>query len=536
MFAQAGGLQSLLKEGSRHFSGLEEAIFKNIDACKQLSSITRTSLGPHGLNKLVVNAHEKIFVTSDAATVMKEMDVVHPAAKLVVMAAKMQESEIGDGTNLVVILAGELLKLAEDLITTGLHPSEIIAGYEKAAARVDGILSDLVVYTADDTRDVADIARLVSPVLASKIYGYESTLARCVSEAVAIVTEDGAKFDIENVRTAKLQGGSLAQSEVLRGLVVTRSPEGQVHHVANAKVAVYNCPLDPQHSDTKGTVLISNAAELVEYNLGEEQIAAKLVKELVDANITAVICGGSVADMVLHHLNLNGILVLKISSKFELRRVARILGASSIVRLGAPTAEETGYADEISLEEISSHNVTLIKKEGDSSCRVATIVLRANTNNMLDDADRAIDDALNVYRTIRREKRFVVGGGGSEALLAKRLREYGLTEPGLDQHAILKYAQAFEIIPRTLAENAGLNQHDILSKLFAENSPTHSFDIEDGLIKDLSATLLDSLETKRWAIRLATDAALTVLRVDQIVMAKPSGGPKPESAPRPEED
>lgn len=536
MFAQAGGLQSLLKEGSRHFSGLEEAIFKNIDACKQLSSITRTSLGPHGLNKLVVNAHEKIFVTSDAATVMREMDVVHPAAKLVVMAAKMQESEIGDGTNLVVILAGELLKLAEDLISTGLHPSEIIAGYEKAAARVEATLDELVVYTASDTTDVSEVSRLISPVLASKIYGYEDTLAKCFAEAVAIVTEDGTKFDIDNVRTAKLQGGSLSQSEVLRGLVVTRSPDGQVHRVTNAKVAVYNCPLDPQHSDTKGTVLISNASELMEYNLGEEQIAAKLVKELVDAGITAVVSGGSVAEMVLHHLNLANILVLKISSKFELRRVARVLGASCIVRLGAPTAEESGYADEIALEEISSHNVTIIKREGDTTCKIATIVLRANTNNMLDDADRAIDDALNVFRIIKREKRFVIGGGGSEALLAKRLREYGLTEPGLDQLAILKYAQAFEVIPRTLSENAGLNPHEIISKLYAENSLSYSLDIEDGQVKDLSSTLLDSLETKKWAVRLATDAALTVLRVDQIVMAKPSGGPKPENAPRPEED
>jgi T-complex protein 1 subunit theta len=534
MFASAGGLQSLLKEGSRHFSGLEEAISKNIDACKQLSTITRTSLGPHGLNKLVVNAHEKIFVTSDAATVMKEMDVVHPAAKLVVMAAKMQESEIGDGTNLVVILAGELLRLAEELISTGLHPSEIITGYEKAAARIESTLDDLVVYTASSTTDIAEVSRLISPVLASKIYGYEGTLSRCLAEAVGIVTEDGTKFDIENVRTAKLQGGSLSQSEVLRGLVVTRSPDGQVHQVTNAKVAVYNCPLDPQHSDTKGTVLISNATELVDYNLGEEQIASKLVRELVEAGISAVICGGSVAEMVLHHLNLANILVLKITSKFELRRVARVIGASCIVRLGAPTADETGFADSIAMEEISSHNVTIIKREGD--CKVATIVLRANTTNMLDDSDRAIDDALNVYRIIRREKRFVVGGGGSEALIAKRLREYGLTEPGLEQYAILKYAQAFEIIPRTLSENAGLNPHDIISKLYAENSPVHSLDIEDGQVKDMSATLLDNIETKKWAVRLATEAALTVLRVDQIVMAKPSGGPKPDMAPRPEED
>jgi len=534
MFQSAGGLQSLLKEGSRHYSGLEEAMLKNIDACKQLSTITRTSLGPHGMNKMVINAHEKLFVTSDAATILKELEVVHPAAKLLVLAAKMQESEVGDGTNLVVVLAGELLKLAEELVQTGLHPSDILSGYEKAAKKAEASLPDLTIYTVADTHDKAEVTKVLTPVLASKIYGYESHLASVVTEACLAVTENACPFDLDNVRVAKLLGGSLPQSSVVRGLVLTRGAEGMVTRAINCKVAVFNNPLDPQYSDTKGTVLITKAEQLTSYNKSEEDVAKRLIDELVEAGVKVVIAGASVSEMCMHFLELSQIMVVKVPSKFELRRVCKALKAVPLVRLGAPTAEEMGLADEISVQEIASHKVVILRRDTEAS-KVATIVLRASTQNLLDDAERAADDAINAFRMMKRDGRYVVGAGGSEAMLARTIREYGSTEPGLDQYAIMKFAQALEVVPKTLAENAGLNANDLLARLYAENSASSGIDIEEGTVKDMKGLVMDHLESKVWALRLASEAALTVLKVDQIIMAKPSGGPKPPEQ-KPQED
>jgi len=281
MFQQSGGITSLLKEGSRIFSGLEEAILRNIDACKQLSSITRTSLGPYGMNKMVINNIEKLFVTTDAATIMKELDVAHPAAKLIVMAAKMQEDEVGDGTNFVVTFAGELLKQAEDLINMGLHPSDILSGFEKAYRKTEEIITELVSFTINSTTDKDEIVKVLKPVLGSKIYGCEDVLAPIVAEACITTVEDGQKFDIENLRITKLTGGGVNSSYFLRGLIIERRLESTNKIAENCKVACYNCPLDPQYSDTKGTITINNADDLIKYNTGEEDIAKTLVEDIV---------------------------------------------------------------------------------------------------------------------------------------------------------------------------------------------------------------------------------------------------------------
>ena len=535
MFQQAGGLQSLLKDGARHFSGVEEAMLKNIEACKQLSTITRTSLGPYGLNKMVVNNLEKLFVTTDAATIMKELEVHHPAARLIVMAAKLQETEVGDGTNLVVILAGELLRMAEELIQLGLHPSDIIIGYEKTYKFVEGILPELACYEVKDLTNVDEVEKCLTPVIASKVYGYEKHLARCVAEACVIVTENKQKFDLENVRVVKIQGGILDQTKTYRGMVLSRSAEGTVRPVKNAKVAVYNCPLDPQQSDTKGTVLIKSAAELKNYSRGEEEIAQKLVEDIHAAGVQVLILGGTVAEIVMHYLELKGIMVVKVNSKFEMRRVSRMLNATTVVRLGAPLPEEVGFADEVSNEEIGGTKVTIVRRESESS-KIATIVVRASTQNILDDTERALDDGLNTFRSMTKDAKFLPGAGASEAEIAKRIKTYALSHPGLDQYAIIRYAQAFEIIPKTLAETSGADPNYILSKIYAESNANVGVDIENNSVGDLSATVLDHLTTKQWAIKLANDVALTVLRVDQIIMAKPSGGPNMNKKPVMEED
>lgn len=270
---QAGsGFQGMLKEGARHYAGLEEAILRNIDACVQMSKITRTSLGPMGMNKIVVTNLDKIYITSDAATLMEEMEIHHPAAKMLAMAAKTQESEVGDGTNFVLIFAGELLQQAEGLLKMGLHPSEILIGYEKAYKKCLEILPNYVVKTINDISNKEEVLPCLLSVAATKLYGYESVLAPLVFEACGYIMPKNTKnFDVENVRVAKIMGPSINDSSLMRGLVVVRGAETSVSYVKDAKVAVYNCPIEANQGETKGTVLLKNAEELMNYTKTEEK-------------------------------------------------------------------------------------------------------------------------------------------------------------------------------------------------------------------------------------------------------------------------
>jgi T-complex protein 1 subunit theta len=240
-----------------------------------------------------------------------------------------------------------------------------------------------------------------------------------------------------------------------------------------------------------------------------------------------------VAEMCLHFFEQHKIMVLKIASKFELRRIARAVGATCLVRIGAPTVDEQGSADEVNMTEISSNKVTVFSRARESS-RVATIVLRASTQNILDDAERSVDDAVNVFRQMKKDGRFVGGAGAVETNLASKLAEHAEREHGLDQYSYKKFAEAFEVIPRTLAENAGENATEMLSKLYAANTLTAGININEGTVSDTG--VWDHLESKRWAIRLAADCAVTILRVDQIIMSKPAGGPKPRKPQGDEDD
>lgn len=274
MLLVPGGFQGMLKEGSRHYAGLEEAILRNIEACVQISKVTRTSLGPMGMNKIVVTHLDKVYITSDAATLMEEMEVHHPAAKILSMAAKTQESEVGDGTNFVLVFAGELMQQAENLLKMGLHPSEILIGYEKAYKKCLEVLPNYVVYTVNDIHKKEEVVPCLESVIATKLYGYEQFLAPLVFDACSYALPDGniKQFDVENIRIAKIMGSSINESSLVRGLVIIRSPETSQTHVKDAKVAIFNCPLESGQGETKGTVLLKNAEELLNYTKSEEKM------------------------------------------------------------------------------------------------------------------------------------------------------------------------------------------------------------------------------------------------------------------------
>ncbi|CAD6259558.1 unnamed protein product [Miscanthus lutarioriparius] len=531
------GIQSMLKEGHRHLSGLEEAVLKNIDACRELSAITRTSLGPNGMNKMVINHLDKLFVTNDAATIVNELEVQHPAAKILVLAGRAQQEEIGDGANLTISFAGELLGKAEELIRMGLHPSEIIIGYTKAINKTIEILEDLVEKGSEnmDVRNKEEVVLRMRSAVASKQFGQEDVLCPLVADAcIQVCPKNPANFNVDNVRVAKLLGGGLHNSSVVRGMVLKNDAVGSIKRVEKAKIAVFAGGVDTSATETKGTVLIHSAEQLENYSKTEEAKVEELIKAVADSGAKVIVSGAAVGDMALHFCERYKLMVLKISSKFELRRFCRTTGAIAILKLSQPNADELGYADSVSVEEIGGTRVTVVKnEEGGNS--VATVVLRGSTDSILDDLERAVDDGVNTYKSMCRDSRIIPGAAATEIELAKRLKEFSLKETGLDQYAIAKFAESFEMVPRTLAENAGLSAMEIISSLYAEHASGNvkvGIDLEEGACKDISTLKIwDLYVTKFFALKYSADAACTVLRVDQIIMAKPAGGPRRDAQP-----
>jgi len=524
-----GGLQSMLKEGSKSLSGLEEATFKNREAAKQLSMCVRTSLGPNGMNKMVINHLEKLFITNDSATIVQELEVQHPAAKMLVLASKMQEAEVGDGTNLVVVLAGELLLLAEELLKNGLHCSEVIAGYTNASQKALSTLESLTCFEpeAGVMQDQTKLAACIKHVIAAKQYGNEELFAGKIAEAcVLAMPSNPGNFNTDNVRVAKIPGNSVLSTTVVKGMCMTRGCIGQLTEVWDAKVAVYGIPLDSATTETKGTVLLKSADELKAYNNSEEDALEKVIKAIADTGCNMLICGQQVGELALHFLEKYKIMCMKCPSKFELRRICRTTGAATLVRLEPPAPADLGSCKHIYVKEIGSTRCTLFDHESDNS-RVATIVVRGSTPNVMDDVERAIDDGVNVVKSMTRDKRFVPGAGATELLLADALTIFGEAQPGLDQYAIQKFGLALEVVPRTLAENAGLDATNMIAEMYAAHKAGKTgvgIDVVNSGTGDCA--VLDLLHTKREAIKMATDAAVTVLRVDQIIMSKPAGGPK----------
>lgn len=528
---KAPGMAQMLKEGARYFSGLEEAVYRNITACKQFAQTVRTAYGPNGMNKMVINHIEKLFVTSDAATIINELDVEHPAAKLLVLASKMQEAEVGDGTNFVIIFAGALLEAAEDLLRLGITTSEIVEGYEAALEKALEVLSTLVVHEVKDYRNEENVKSGIKTAIMSKQYGNEDLLTSFVTKACVSILPEKTTFNVDNVRVCKILGSGLSNSQVVQGMVFKRQVEGDVTKKTQAKIAIYTCAVDVTQTETKGTVLIKTADELMKFSRGEESLLESQIKAIADSGATVIVSGGKFGDMALHYMNKYDLMAVRIPSKFDIRRLCKTVGATALPKLTAPTKEELGFADTVYIDELGDTIVVVFRLDGTDS-RVSTVIVRGSTENYMDDIERAIDDGVNTFKGITRDGKFVAGAGATEIELAAQLATYADTIPGLAQYAAHKFATALEVFPKTLAENSGTRASELLSKLYAahkEGKKSYGFNIDGegtALVDTVEAGILDLYLTKQWALKYAVGVTCTVLKVDQIIMAKRAGGPK----------
>ncbi len=500
------------------------------------------------MNKLIVNNLNKLFLTNDAGTILRELEIEHPAARLILLASQQQDREVGDATNLVIVLAGELLQQAEKLLQMGLKASIIVEGYELAFAKARQLLSEEAESVlAAEKIPLKSLMPLLKTVIGSKQYGLEGKMASLVSEAIDITLprDNPRLFNVDNVRCVKIMGASLSSSHVIHGMVFNREASTRLKTFTSSstpiKVAVFLCPLSGSRTETKGTVLLHDAKEMMDFSKGEEVILQRQIESIAASGAKVVVSGDQISDLAVHYLDRCGLIGLRIPSKFDLRRLCRALGATPLARLGEPLAEELGEAASVECFEIGSDRCTVFK----SSSRVgqlATIVLRGSTQNSMDDLERAIEDAVNTVRTlVTRDERIVPGAGAAEMALSRALGKFADLTPGVSQYAIRAFAESFEVVPRVLAMNGGFDSHDCLARLAAAqeaSGPRQGVNLDDpqSTIDSISGGIVDSLAAKTSAIQLAVDCALTILRVDQIIMSKPAGGPKSRAPGAQDED
>ncbi|KAE9420149.1 hypothetical protein Angca_008924, partial [Angiostrongylus cantonensis] len=456
------GFQRFMKDGTQHFKGTDEAVLRNIDACVELASQLKSSYGPNGMNKMVINHIEKLFVTSDAATILRELDIQHPAAKIIILASQMQEKQIGDNTNTVVILATALLEHGAELINMGLTPQEIAAGYEHAVEKALEILPSLVVQEAADLRDLSMVKKFLRSAITSKQYDNEEIIADLVAKAcVQTVPKNSFNFNVDNIRICKLLGSGVNSSMasfsfVMNGMVFKRGAEGEIKSSENTRIAVFTCPFDLTQTETKGTILIENAQELMGFAKGEESEVESQVKALADNGVQVVVAAGKFGDLYLHFLNKYKIMGVRITSKFDLRRLCRTVGAQAQARICAPAVNLLGKCDAVYVKEIGDENVVVFENKGEKG-NVATILIRGSSQSRIDDVERAVDDAINTYKALTKDGKVLPGAGAVEIELARQIENYGEKCPGLEQYAIKKFAYALETLPKCIAENSGMD-------------------------------------------------------------------------------
>lgn len=528
----------MMKKGTRYMDGKEEVVYDSIATIKDLGNTVKTAYGPFGMNKIVQNHIEKLFLTSDAATMIRELEIKHPAAKMVVMAAHQQEEEAGDGTNGVVILCSAILAEAEYLLRMGLAVPEVVSGLRVALNYAQEQLESLCVYSVDleKLRDEAAVATAIKASIMSKQFGYEDFISQLVAKAcVSTLPKDAIRFNVDDIRVCKILGSTLESSRIIPGMVFKRYVDSEVKNVQNAKIAMFNCPLDNLQTETKGTVLLKSATELKDFTKGEENLLRNSIKAIKDSGAQVVVCGGKISDLGLDFANQMGLMVVRLTSKWDMRRLAKSIGATVLPRLSPPTPDEMGFCEAVKVEEIGDTRIVSFQR---SNSRLCTIVLRSGTNNVLDDLERCVDDAVNNYKLLTKDKRLVPGAGATEVELSKRLAEKAEQCPGMDQYGINCLSKAYESMPRQLAENSGNDPSKAISKLLAAHAAMEGnlqgesigINVDNGELIDASeAQIYDHILIKDWQVRLAVNTAITILRINQIIMAKAAGGPKAPS-------
>ena len=523
---QSGGVPVLvLKEGSDRTRG-RDALHGNINAIKIVAESVRSALGPKGMDKMLVDSFGDVTITSDGRTILDEMDIQHPAAKMLVEVAKAQDNEAGDGTTSAVIIAGELLSKAEELVEKGVHPTVVIEGYKKAAEKsletLDKLAMSIDLKTGKDYLKKAAITAMASKLVAD----HKEYLADIVVKAMMAVAEkqgDVYKVDVDDVRIEKKPGESIGDTKLINGIVLDKEvvQSGMPKRVENAKIALLDTSLEIEKTEFDAKISIEKPEEIEAFLNQEELMLKAMVDKIVGAGANAVICQKGIDDMVQHFLSRKGILAVRRAKKSDIEMLAKATGGKIVTKLDDIKASDLGYAALIEERKIGDDKMTFV--EGCKHPKAVTLLIRGGTQRMIAEAERSIHDALCVIKDVLQEPRMVAGGGAPELEMANVLKSYADTLPGREQLAVRVYAEALETIPVTLAENAGLDPIDVLSELRSRHEKGEKWaglEVLSGKVQDMSKVgVFEPITVKKQIIKSATEAATMILKIDDMIAA-----------------
>lgn len=527
----------ILKEGATRTRG-KDAQRNNILAAKIITETIRTTLGPQGMDKMLVSGMGDVVITNDGATIMKELDVQHPAAKMLVEVAKSQDNEVGDGTTTAVVLAGELLTKAEKLLDQEVHPTVIVEGYKKASEKALEILRDLAIDIQPDDEKMLKLVAMTSMSTKATV-GTSEHLATLATKAISQIAEerDGkTTADIDRVKVLKKKGESMEQSELIRGIVVDKevSHPQMPKQVKNAKIALLNAKLEIEKTEFDAKINIDSPDQMKRFLDEEENMLRGMTDKIAGSGANVVFCEKGIDDLVLHFLAKKNIMAMKNISSNDLEKLAKATGGTILASTKDIAADTLGEAKLV--EEVKIGDDKLVYVRDCKDPRAVTVVIRGGSDHVVDEAERSFHDALCVVRNAVEDHKIVAGGGAPEAETAKQLRDFAVKVGGREQLAIEAYAEALEAIPLTIAENAGLDPIDIMVELRSKHAEPgnkwYGVQVKTGKIADMLVdNIIEPLRVKLQVIKSATEAASMLLRIDDVVSSKGSKEGPPGGMP-----
>ncbi|AYK15127.1 MAG: thermosome subunit beta [Methanosarcina flavescens] len=525
----------ILREGSKRTHG-SDAQHSNIMAAKAVAEAVRTTLGPKGMDKMLVDSLGDVVITNDGATILKEMDIEHPGAKMIVEVAKTQDAEVGDGTTTAAVLAGELLTKAEDLLESGVHPTIIANGYRLAADQAIKIIDTITISASpEDTETLKKIAATAITGKGAEAHKeHLSSLAVKAVTSVAERSEDGKiTVDIEDVKVEKRPGGSIKDSEIVEGVIIDKE---RVHTampevVENAKVLLLSVPIELKKTETKAEIKITTPDQMQLFLDQEEAMLREIVDKVINTGANVVFCQKGIDDLAQYYLTKAGIFAMRRVKKSDMDKLSRATGARIITSIDEIEESDLGYAGLVEEKDVTGSRMTFVTGCKDS--KATSILLRGGTEHVVEVLERALEDALRVVGVALEDQKIVVGGGSPEIELSLRLKEYAATLKGREQLAVMKFAESLEVIPHTLAENAGLDPIDMLVEMRSQHekgNKREGLNVYTGKVEDMfENNVVEPLRVKTQAINAATEAAIMILRIDDVIASVGEGkaGPGP---------
>ncbi len=522
----------IMKEGTERYVA-RDAQRMNILAGRIVAETVKTTLGPKGMDKMLVDSMGDVVITNDGHVILKEMDIAHPAAKMVVEVAKTQEDEVGDGTTTAAVLTGELLKKAEELLDQKIHASVIAKGFRMASEEAVSILRKVSMEKYDDET----IRQVVMTTLTGK--GAETGkehLAQLALEAVKAVAVDH-KIDLDDIKLEKKEGGSLEDSKMIKGIVVDKEVlhSGMPKKVENAKIALLDAALEIEKTETSAEIRITSPEQLQAFMDEEDKMLKKMADTIKESGANVIFCQKGIDDLVAHHLAKQGVLAARRLKKSDMEKLAKATGGRVVTNLHELSSKDLGNAGLVEERKIAKDEMIFV--EDCKNPKSVTLFLRAGTSHVAEDLERSMHDAISVAAAVYQHKTVVAGGGAIEIELSRQLTEYARSVGGREQLAVSAFAEALEVIPRTLAENAGLDPIDTIVKLRKKHTKdgiTFGLDVFSGNVVDMEKEgVLEPMKVKEQAIKSASEAAVMILRIDDVIAATELKKPEMPEGPGP---